>query len=237
LVIGSWNQRVRATKSSTAFRADAHHLERADLAGVRDMRAAAGLQVDARDVEQAHAPLAARRRDRHGAHQLRPRIELRVGDPDRARRGVRAHELVHARLDLVLHQLLHLDVEVEVRLVLADAAAGHRRLHRGAQEVQRRVQAHQAMATVPVERQIDLGADGGRGARFEQMQYRVARGAFARVDHAPIADAPGVAGLAAAHRVEDRAVELHRVLVHGDHRRVAGLEVRVIPEEELRHEL
>ena len=59
--------------------------DRADLAGAADMRAAAGLQIDAGDFDEAHAPDARRRLDRHRAHQLGLGGELVVGDPARRR--------------------------------------------------------------------------------------------------------------------------------------------------------
>src|SRR5688572_1414960 len=68
-----------------ALGADARHRESADLGGVLHVRAAAGLQVDAGDLEQPHASFAARRRHRHGLHQLRLGVELGVGDPGRPR--------------------------------------------------------------------------------------------------------------------------------------------------------
>src|SRR5262245_7993905 len=63
---------------------DLRHPHRPDLARVRDVRSAAGLEVDAFNVEQPDAPHAARRLHRHGAHELGFRVELLVGDPHRA---------------------------------------------------------------------------------------------------------------------------------------------------------
>src|SRR5882762_5671123 len=172
------------------FGADTHNLQTADLGRVRNMRAAAGLQVDAGNLEQPHATLAARRGDGHRPNELRAPVELGVRDPHRARRGATAHERVHLRLDRVLQQALHLDVEVEVRLVLGDAAAGDRRLHHRAEEMQRRVQSHQAMAALPVELHVDFGASGRIRAGLEHVEHLVRAGALARIDDAPWADAP-----------------------------------------------
>src|SRR6478735_12569584 len=55
---------------------DLDALDAADLRGARDVRAAAGLQVDAFDRQQPHAALARRRTHAHGLHQLGARIEL-----------------------------------------------------------------------------------------------------------------------------------------------------------------
>lgn len=49
------------------------------------MRAAAGLQVDAGDTQQADTAGTARWRDAHGLDQFRLGVELGIGDPDRFR--------------------------------------------------------------------------------------------------------------------------------------------------------
>src|SRR5471032_835068 len=67
-----------------AFLLDLGHAQRADLARIGDVGAAAGLQVDAVDLEEANAPHPARRFHRHGAHELGLGIELLVGYPDGA---------------------------------------------------------------------------------------------------------------------------------------------------------
>src|SRR5512147_3114683 len=70
-----------------------------DLAGARDMRPAAGLEVHAFDLEQTHLAMAAGRLDRHGADQLRLGGELLVGDPARPDRMVLGDQLVERGLD------------------------------------------------------------------------------------------------------------------------------------------
>ena len=60
------------------------------------------------------------------------------------------------------------------------------------------------------------------------MQHLVGQRTLARIDDAPVTDAARVARLAAAQRIEHRAVELDCVAVHGEHCRFAGLEVRVV---------
>jgi hypothetical protein len=59
------------------------------------------------------------------------------------------------RFDLRLHELLHLDVEIEMRLVGADPSAGDRRSHDCAQQVQRSVKAHVPVPALPVELRSD----------------------------------------------------------------------------------
>src|SRR5258706_1084525 len=193
---------------SFPFGPDARDLQRADFTGIRHVRAAARLQIDAGNLEEAHAAFAARRRDRHRAHELRSRVELRIGDPLRARRGGAAHQLIQQRFDRVLHQALHLDVEVEMRLVVVDAPAGDGGFHDRAEEMQRGVQPHQAMAPLPVEVRFHLYALRGIRARLEDVQHLVGQGAFARVDHPPGADPTCIAGLAATERIENGSVEL-----------------------------
>src|SRR6202011_1947835 len=60
---------------------DLGHRDRADLIGAADMRAAAGLQIDTRDFNEAHLPHPARRLDRHRADEFGLGGELGVGDP------------------------------------------------------------------------------------------------------------------------------------------------------------
>src|SRR5258706_1758232 len=69
---------------SRALLLDLRDPQRPDLARIRHVRSSAGLQVDAIDLEQAHAAHAARWLHRHGAHEIRLGLELRVGDPDGA---------------------------------------------------------------------------------------------------------------------------------------------------------
>src|SRR5882672_4620903 len=77
-----------------SLRPDPYNLQASNFRRVGDVGATTRLQVDARDLEQPHAPLAARRRDRHRLHQLRPRVELGVGDPHRPRGDAGAHQFV-----------------------------------------------------------------------------------------------------------------------------------------------
>src|ERR1700722_9489599 len=85
---------------------DLGHRARADLAGAADMRAAAGLQIDTRDFNQAHLAHPAWRLDRHRADELGLGSGLRIGDPPRPDRvrlcnqrvePAREHLLVEAR--------------------------------------------------------------------------------------------------------------------------------------------
>src|SRR5204862_5424335 len=124
----------------------------------------------------------------------------------------------------------------EMRLVLADAPAGDRGLHHGAEQMERGVQPHQPMAALPVELRLKRAPHDGRGTGLEHVKHTVARRAFARVEHAPWAQAPAVARLAAAQRLEHRAVQLHCLAVDRDDGGFTGFEVRLLAKEKLGHQ-
>src|ERR1044071_6047784 len=75
----------------------------ADLGGVADMRAAAGLQIGAAiragDVDDPHPPGAGGRLDRHRTHQLGLRVQLRFADPARRDLEPGRNQLAEARPD------------------------------------------------------------------------------------------------------------------------------------------
>ena len=77
---------------------DAGHRGAADLAGARDMRSPAGLKIEALDRDQAHPARSHRRLDRHGLDEARVGLELGVGDPAMAHRGVAGDQLVEPAL-------------------------------------------------------------------------------------------------------------------------------------------
>src|SRR3954447_9416793 len=92
----------------------------ANLAGAADMGAAAGLEVDALDLDEAHAAGAARRLHRHGLDERRVGVELLVVDPalgDGRGAGDERVELL-GKLGLVEPGLR--DVEVEPPIAVAD---------------------------------------------------------------------------------------------------------------------
>src|SRR6516164_3600216 len=107
-----------------AFAADLQHADSFDLCDVGDVRAAAGLQIDAGDPEQPHASGAARWLHAHGLDELRLCVELRVGDPHGLGGSARSDERVGLALDPFGVQLTEVDIEVEPRLVGRDVAAG-----------------------------------------------------------------------------------------------------------------
>src|SRR5437764_13578155 len=76
-----------------AFFLDRGHADRADLAGAANMRAAAGLQVEADDLDQPHLAGPDRRLHRHGFDEARVGLKLRIGDPARTHLGVGLNHL------------------------------------------------------------------------------------------------------------------------------------------------
>ena len=123
-----------------------------------------------------------------------------------------------SRLDLLRVEETHVDVEIEARLLRRDVPAGDRRDDDARHHVQRRVKAHERVAAVPVDALRHDVADRERRACVDRVHHAVRRFAFARVRHcddiAVLAhQRAGVADLAAALRIEDRAVEHDPALV------------------------
>ena len=202
-----------------AFVLDLADAERADLARAADVRTAACLQVDALDLDQAHPSRAGRRPHRHGAYQLRARIEFGGIDPHEADRPVLGDPARHALSDLVLVDRGALEVEVEPAPVRAHLTAGDRARHGGAQQVHRAVHAHQAIPTWPVHLADHAGADRWRRDAIGQPMHDP-RPVLYRIDHlerraiVEQQSAP-IAGLAAALAVEDCAIEADPALKAG----------------------
>ena len=100
--------------------------------------------------------------------------------------------------------------------------------------MQRGVQAHERIASRPVDLERDALADlGQRAARRDEMGDGSRRRALARVGDrdalAVLADElADVARLSAAERIEDRAVELDLAVLHADDPRCGGLQVRIV---------
>ncbi len=205
------------------------------------MGAAAGLEVDAGDVEKPHPPEAGRRLDRHGSHQLGVRVELMVGDPARRHRVIGGDQRMELRRDLLLVQHHVARIEIQARTLVAHLTAGHAGRHRRAEQMEAGVHPHQTVTACPV----DFGRHGfadrrQRLARHRNVQDLAGRDAFARIGYANHAAArapklPGVAWLAAAHRIKHRAVETNSGAIHGGHGRGAELEITVLAEQFLGH--
>src|ERR1700741_2634159 len=92
---------------------DCGYRARSDLAGAADMRAAAGLEIDTRDFDEAHLPHPARRLDRHRPHEPGLGGELRVGDPPRPDRMRFRDQRVEAARERLLVEARSGHVEIE----------------------------------------------------------------------------------------------------------------------------
>src|SRR5438270_10122898 len=92
---------------------DFGHRDRADLARVADMRAAAGLQVDTRNFDKAHLPHPAWRLHRHRPYELGLGGELRVGYPPRPDRARLCDQLIEAAREHLLVEARSGHVEIE----------------------------------------------------------------------------------------------------------------------------
>ena len=195
------------------------------------MRAAAGLQVDAGDPQEPHAPGAARRLHAHRLDELRPRVELLVGDPDRLGLDAARDHRVRLALDLRGVEQAHVDVEIEPRLVRRDVAAGDRRDDDARHHVQRRVQAHQRVAPAQSISSVTVSPAAARRAGAGDVHARCRAPSPLRVSRSRCArrssrtSAP-VSPAARRPRIEDRAVELDAALVRRDDPRRRGLQVR-----------
>ncbi len=206
---------------------------------IADVRAAAGLQVDAGNAEQAHPSAAARRLHAHRLDQLGSGVELLVADPDGLRFDAARDERVRFALDACGIEQAHVDVEVEARLRRGDVASGNRRHHHAGHDVQRGMQPHQRIAPWPIDFERQRFPDcRSRGRGGCDVQNAVASRALAGVDDGnPLAarthQHTGVALLTAARRVEDRAIEFDAVLVHGDDVCARSAQVRIGSEQQL----
>ena len=194
----------------------------AHLGGREHVRAAVGLLVETDDVDDAQR--VDRLRDQVGAGA----DQRGVGVGQRARHEV-DQDLV-GLLDLVVDALLDPGAEVgghrgerevEASLERLHVAAGDRDAVVGpdhpAQDVQRRVGAHQLVAAGPVEDARDLGPGSGRSA-VDHVPDRAGVSAygFHRQRAGRCLDGAEVVGLAATAGVERRAVEPDPVVVRVD---------------------
>ncbi len=199
------------------------------------MRAAAGLQVHAFDLEHTHAPRAARWLHAHAAHQLRVGVELGFADPavaHRVRFGHQAGNAVSERL--LVQRLVH--VKVQPRVAGGDGAAVHRVRHQRAQQMRGGVETHVGAAAFGVDgrhhacagherrqqrRQVGAGRRHMQNvARSRRVLARVGEGQHGARSRG---QRSGITRLATAQRVEHRAVEHHTGFVAGQH---GGLALR-----------
>jgi hypothetical protein len=193
------------------------------------------------NLEEPDAPGSAGRLHAHGLDEFRPRVEFLVRDPHGFGRDAARDELVRALHDLGGIEQRDVDVEIEPRLVGRDVPAGHGRDDDAGHHVQRGVQAHECVAPIPVDLEADGFADfRQRRAGGDDMRDSAGRLTLARIRDrnavAVVADQETrIAGLPAAERIEDRAVELDLAVAHGDDTRRRGLQVCVVSEQQFGH--
>src|SRR3979490_170517 len=120
-----------------AFASNLEHTDAADLGDVPDVRAAARLQVDARNLQQPHPPRTARWLNAHGLDQLRPGIELLVADPHGLCFNAASDQGVGLMLDSLRIEQAHIDIEIETALLGRNVAARNRRDDHARHYVQR----------------------------------------------------------------------------------------------------
>ena len=208
------------------------------------MRAAAGLQVDALDLQHANAAESARGLHAHAAHQLRVGIELGLADPAVAHRVRPGHQTRDAGAQrLLVQRLCH--VEIQPRVAGGDRAAVHRVGNERAQQVCGGVKAHVGAAALGVDaRRQPRARRKGRQVRARSRHVGdVARPllVLARVgddQHRAVGrrQRAGIARLAAAQRVEHGAVEDDAVLVCGQHGGLALQQRSVFAEQFFGHQ-
>jgi hypothetical protein len=187
------------------------------------VRSAAGLDVDVGDAHEPHASSAARRSDGKRTHQVVARVQRRVVDPFEFHRVRGFDQCIHAGRDCLLVRGAPRHVEIEARRIAANRSPCHRIGQHRREKVTGRVHAHVRVTALPVERKAHRLA-GGRGCRAcrQHMHDLAARLAFHRVDNGNqrsvfATQCAGVTRLAAAMRIEDRAVEHDAARIGCDH--------------------
>jgi hypothetical protein len=187
----------------------------ADLLRFADMGAATGLGIDRAILADGHdtdTARSARRPDVGRLHETRIGVELLVGDPAREHLVIVGDEPGERLRDLVLVGVGLRHIEVETALVLADRRAGDRERADDGQEMERGVHTHHLVATRPVDVEDD-GVPDCRDIALAEMQDDLRTVlAVARVDDRDLPpvgpfDRAGVAGLAAARRIEVAAID------------------------------
>ena len=151
--------------------------DRSDLARIRDVRAAACLQVDARPAPAAPA------RPRGGATASVRTRSSRAGNASSSIHSQTSMTGLDQRVDLAVISLLGCacrHVEVETGAIATDRAAGHGKRKHRRKQVTGGVHAHVRVAAVPVRGQLTSPA---RGAAPRETWTISPRLALQRVDH------------------------------------------------------
>ena len=136
----------------------------ADFAGSGDMGAAAGLQVDTRDLEQTDTTDSARRFYGHGPDEFRALIEFVFRDPAGFDFVIGSNQFIECLCyRLFIHSVLH--IKIQAALFSANRATGDPVTQYGTEQVKRRVHTHMSVSTIPVENRCDY-VIGHRQSRF-----------------------------------------------------------------------
>jgi hypothetical protein len=213
------------------FLLDAGDDDGTDFGRIGHMGAAAGLQIDAFDLEHAHPPQAARRLDAHAAHQTGVGIELGFRNPALADRVRLVDQARQARIQrLLVERRSH--VEVQARVIGGDRTTVDRLRNQRAQQVRGGMKAHVPLPA----RHVDLSSD--RRSDAQERQQRLLPGGrqvqnlarertLAGIEDLQLATVrqdqqASVTGLAATQRIENRAIELHAALVDARYAGVTG---------------
>ena len=209
------------------------------------MSSAAGLQIDWHidpgDLHQPHAAGADRRLHRHRAYQLRAGLQFVIGYPARRDLVGRGDQRIELSCDLFFVEARSGYVEIEPAAPVRHLTAGHGARHHRAEEMQTGMHAHQPVAALPIELGCELRAwRRQRRARGRDVDDLVEAFALYRVDNRDClaggeAQRSLIAGLAAAGRVEHRAVEPDALLVGSDNARRARARIRIIAENQFGH--
>jgi hypothetical protein len=169
---------------------------------------------------------------------LRVGGELLVGDPARSHLVILGDQPVELGGDPLLVQTGVGQVEIKATLAVADRAAGHVAGYHGAQQVHAGMHAHQPVAPLPIDLDLDLHAGLGQiGALGGDVHHLVLARALARVDDPRLAAGPAqqadVAGLPAASGIEHRPVELNAVGPRGQNGCFAAPAIGVVAKDQL----
>src|SRR5690625_2597179 len=209
-----------------------------DLARRANVSAAARLQIHSLDLQEPDPAGAAGRLDRHRPHQLLAGRKLRLIDPPRLHGMIGFDQTVEFFLQPDLVRGLR-QIEVEPALAIADLAAGHFSVDQRAEQMQAGMDAHVSMTALPVELQPDFGSRLGQAASLGQdVDHLIRPFALLRIDDLQCRSirqqqATRITGLAAALRVEDRAIQTQTARCGGHYPRTGGGKIGIFPEQQL----
>lgn len=134
-----------------------------DLGCARDMGAAARLQIDlpcpVTNPHKANTPRPAWRLHRHGFDKTGLGVKFGLGDPFLAHNQIARDQRIQPPLeDRALIGIGHLGhVEIKPPLVMGDGTTRHRKRQHHLKKMQRCMDAHMAIAALPIEALLDLG--------------------------------------------------------------------------------